>query len=371
MRLDHQPARRREPAAGDQRAGARHRQGRDGSRRAAAGATTTIALMDALPLLAAGPATGAVGQLALGAARARPRAARLSRPRRRVADGLSRSDRQTDRDGAAGIGVDCDRQDARPERLPAGSARGSQRGRREPRREPRRAGVGRARVREPRAGAVARRLRRSPVAAVRRRRRAGHARRPRLDDDAAQRQGPRVSGRRAGRPRGRAVSALAIERGRGGARGGAAALLRRHDARPLAPGADRRRAPPNLRRVPVQRAVAVHRRGAGRARRAHRGLVLVVLRLPGQLPALRVPDQPVRPRPARQAKREPTYAYEDEDQSTGIALRLGHEACGIRSSASAPCSASSALDDDTKLVVRFAAVGQKTLRAKYARLEPA
>ena len=30
-----------------------------------------------------------------------------------------------------------------------------------------------------------------------------------------------------------------------------------------------------------------------------------------------------------------------------------------------------ALDDDTKLVVRFAAVGQKTLRAKFARLEPA
>jgi DNA helicase-2/ATP-dependent DNA helicase PcrA len=27
------------------------------------------------------------------------------------------------------------------------------------------------------------------------------------------------------------------------------------------------------------------------------------------------------------------------------------------------------LDDDTKLVVRFNAVGQKTLRAKYARLE--
>jgi hypothetical protein len=30
-----------------------------------------------------------------------------------------------------------------------------------------------------------------------------------------------------------------------------------------------------------------------------------------------------------------------------------------------------ALDDDTKLVVRFAAVGKKTLRAKFARLEPA
>jgi hypothetical protein len=29
------------------------------------------------------------------------------------------------------------------------------------------------------------------------------------------------------------------------------------------------------------------------------------------------------------------------------------------------------LDDDVKLVVRFAAVGQKTLRAKYAKLQPA
>ena len=30
-----------------------------------------------------------------------------------------------------------------------------------------------------------------------------------------------------------------------------------------------------------------------------------------------------------------------------------------------------ALSDDTKVVVRFAMVGLKTLRAKYARLEPA
>ena len=30
-----------------------------------------------------------------------------------------------------------------------------------------------------------------------------------------------------------------------------------------------------------------------------------------------------------------------------------------------------ALSDDTKLVVRFAAVGVKTLRAKFAKLEPA
>jgi len=67
---------------------------------------------------------------------------------------------------------------------------------------------------------------------------------------------------------------------------------------------------------------------------------------------------------------EPTYAYEDEDQTTGIALRLGmrvrHPQFGIGTVLSVE-----RLDDDTKLVGRFTAVGQKTLRAKYARLEPA
>jgi DNA helicase-2/ATP-dependent DNA helicase PcrA len=67
---------------------------------------------------------------------------------------------------------------------------------------------------------------------------------------------------------------------------------------------------------------------------------------------------------------EPTYAYEDEDQSTGMHLRPGmrvrHPQFGIGSVVSIE-----ALTDDTKLVVRFAAVGQKTLRARYARLEPA
>jgi DNA helicase-2/ATP-dependent DNA helicase PcrA len=67
---------------------------------------------------------------------------------------------------------------------------------------------------------------------------------------------------------------------------------------------------------------------------------------------------------------EPTYAYEDEDQTTGMALRPGmrvrHPQFGVGSVISVE-----ALDDDTKLVVRFAAVGQKTLRAKYAHLEPA
>jgi len=66
----------------------------------------------------------------------------------------------------------------------------------------------------------------------------------------------------------------------------------------------------------------------------------------------------------------PTYAYEDEDQSTGMALKLGmkvrHPQFGIGTVLSVE-----ALDDDTKLVVRFVNVGQKTLRAKFARLEPA
>jgi ATP-dependent DNA helicase UvrD/PcrA len=65
-----------------------------------------------------------------------------------------------------------------------------------------------------------------------------------------------------------------------------------------------------------------------------------------------------------------TYAYEDEDQSTGMALKAGmrvrHPQFGVGSVISIE-----ALHDDTKLVVRFAAVGVKTLRAKFAKLEPA
>ena len=79
-----------------------------------------------------------------------------------------------------------------------------------------------------------------------------------------------------------------------------------------------------------------------------------------------------RPNPygrGRSSTREaaPTYAYEDEDQSTGMALKPGmqvrHAQFGVGSVISVE-----ALDDDTKLVVRFELVGRKTLRAKYARL---
>ena len=69
------------------------------------------------------------------------------------------------------------------------------------------------------------------------------------------------------------------------------------------------------------------------------------------------------------AREEPsTYKYEDEDQSTGLTLRLGmkvrHPQFGVGTVLSIE-----ALTDDTKLVVRFASSGPKTLRAKFARLE--
>jgi len=75
-------------------------------------------------------------------------------------------------------------------------------------------------------------------------------------------------------------------------------------------------------------------------------------------------------RGGRAREDEQRYAYEDEDQSAVMPLRPGmrvrHQQFGVGSVISVE-----ELNDDTKLVVRFAGVGQKTLRAKYARLEPA
>ncbi|MEZ5288600.1 MAG: UvrD-helicase domain-containing protein [Vicinamibacterales bacterium] len=66
----------------------------------------------------------------------------------------------------------------------------------------------------------------------------------------------------------------------------------------------------------------------------------------------------------------PAYAYEDEDQSSASGLRPGlrvrHGQFGVGTVVSVE-----ELDDDQKLVVRFSSVGQKTLRAKYAKLERA
>jgi hypothetical protein len=64
------------------------------------------------------------------------------------------------------------------------------------------------------------------------------------------------------------------------------------------------------------------------------------------------------------------YRYEDEDQSVPnglkVGLRVRHPTFGVGT-----VTALEPLDDDVKLVVRFLSVGAKTLRAKFAKLEPA
>jgi DNA helicase-2/ATP-dependent DNA helicase PcrA len=67
-------------------------------------------------------------------------------------------------------------------------------------------------------------------------------------------------------------------------------------------------------------------------------------------------------------ERVPTqhYSYEEEDQSPGLrpGARVKHAQFGVGTVISVED-----LEDDQKLVVRFPAVGQKTLRARFARLE--
>jgi DNA helicase II / ATP-dependent DNA helicase PcrA len=64
------------------------------------------------------------------------------------------------------------------------------------------------------------------------------------------------------------------------------------------------------------------------------------------------------------------YTYEDEDQSVPQGLRPGARVRHPKFGEGTVISME-ALDDDTKLVVRFTSVGQKTLRAKFAKLEGA
>jgi ATP-dependent DNA helicase UvrD/PcrA len=70
----------------------------------------------------------------------------------------------------------------------------------------------------------------------------------------------------------------------------------------------------------------------------------------------------------RPGREEPAFKYEDEDQSrcpVRAGARVRHAQFGVGTVISVE-----ELTDDLKLVVRFA-VGSKTLRAKYAKLEPA
>jgi DNA helicase-2/ATP-dependent DNA helicase PcrA len=82
------------------------------------------------------------------------------------------------------------------------------------------------------------------------------------------------------------------------------------------------------------------------------------------------PRGPYGRRGGRVREEAAVYAYEDEDQSVPEGLRLGvrvrHPTFG-----EGVVISIEPLDDDTKLVVRFSSVGQKTLRAKFAKLEVA
>jgi DNA helicase-2/ATP-dependent DNA helicase PcrA len=76
---------------------------------------------------------------------------------------------------------------------------------------------------------------------------------------------------------------------------------------------------------------------------------------------------PGRPRSAREEP--PAYRYEDEDQTPPElrpGLRVRHPHFGVGTVLSVEPG-----HDDTKLVVRFASVGQKKLMARFARLERA
>ena len=77
------------------------------------------------------------------------------------------------------------------------------------------------------------------------------------------------------------------------------------------------------------------------------------------------------PTPYRRAAERPReFKPEDEDQSPRAGLREGgrvrHAMFGVGTVLSVE-----ELDDDVKVVVTFASVGRKTLRAKYAKLQPA
>ena len=70
----------------------------------------------------------------------------------------------------------------------------------------------------------------------------------------------------------------------------------------------------------------------------------------------------------RVREEQPTYDYASEDQSLPAGLRPGQQ---VRHAQFGPGTIVSVepLSDDIKLVVRFSSVGQKTLRAKFAKLE--
>ena len=156
-------------------------------------------------------------------------------------------------------------------------------------------------------------------------------------DDDAQREGAGVSNRHHGRARRGAVPALAVERGRGRTGRGTAPLLRRDYSSTTAPGAHVSRAPAGVRGLPVQRAVALHRRNPPRTDRGnphHLRLAVPVVVLP-------VPRQPLRQ--GRAARARGTAGVRLRRRGPVRARRASGPVSGyaIRNSARGRCSASS------------------------------
>ena len=161
------------------------------------------------------------------------------------------------------------------------------------------------------------------------------------------------------------VPALAVRGERRGARGGAAPLLRRASPAPQSqPGADQRRTPPRVRRVSVDRAVAVPRRDPGGAGRADRAGLRVVP--PGRLQPqpLRVPDQPVRPEGPRPGARGGSRPTPTSPRTRRPATFAPACACGIAQFGVGNVIAVEEHNDDFKVTVRFNSVGVKKLLAE-------
>ena len=374
MKLDDQPARRREPPARDQCAGARDRQGRARRTRrpAAARGAAAAARRRTEPVVSA-TSLWARLVLAIDERRLPSRAlAALTAFRDLI---LTLTDIARHDSVSITLGKILDRSgylaDLREERSEEAE------GRIENLMEL----VSAAQEYEQRgSGTVARRVRRSAVAAVGGRRGAGLRQRAHVADDDARGEGPGVSARRHRRARGRAVPALPLARRRGGARGGAAALLRRHHARA--------RAGWSLR-VPPGGACS-----ASTSPPSHRAFLDEILaggadlieRAPGSIENRQSSFSSgfeYRPNPygrgggggryggggQRRVREEPAaFKYEDEDQSSSPGelrrgMRVRHTVFG-----EGTVEEVEQLADDARIVVRFPA-GRKTLRQKYARLE--
>ena len=144
-------------------------------------------------------------------------------------------------------------------------------------------------------------------------------------------------------------------------------MLRRHHARAEAAGADQRRPAPGVRRLPGDAAVAFPRRDPRRPDRTGVRPQRPTRRA-GRMGATAQPYAARRRRPPKVRAKVATqnFRYEERIRRRRLApgRKVRHGQFGVGTVLSVE-----ELDDDKKLVVKFASVGTKTLRAKYAKLE--